>query len=824
MKKISYSLLLFCLFSLIGAGLKAQSKTEMEEEAYDHLNNFEFAKAYESFEKLTKLYPKEIDYQFKLGISAIHFTEKKEKAIEIFLELMKKNKTYETEYYLARAYHANYKFDDALRVLEPLAKTLGDSKKKEDKALLEDVKIIINNCTNGKDLIQNMLNSDVKNIGKPVNTNEIEAVPIITADESMMIYTYQGRKSLGGKMNEAMEPDPGGVYNTDIYMTMRSGDTAWQAPVPIKALNTKANDAAIALSPDGLTLFTFLSSNVNEGDIFVSKLNGNEFSKPVPLNKNINSPDYWEGSCSISADGKRLYFTSERPQGGYGGRDIWVSEWVNDDWGPAVNLGPKINTKFDEDAPFIHPDGVTLFFSSKGHNSIGDYDIMYSTLQDSGWSSPKNMGIPLNTTEDDRYYVINSKGTVGYFSSDRATMGAKGAKDIYRVTPGIVGEKLIVGLFKGVVYGDNKPIQASIQVVKMGKNELMGPYISNKASGKYLMTLKPGFVYHVVVSADGYEPKEEDIDLETLSEYNERERDYYIYSKPFAAANPDQVKVDTVKRYTPPPPPTVAVNTPKEEPKATETPTETPAATNEPPKQETPVVKENEKPAEEKPLSPAEEKQKAEEAKKAEEVAKAEEKKAAEEAKKEAKKAAALAKAEEKKAAEEAKKAAAIAKAEEKKAIAMARAEEKRKAGEAGRNEASMPDPPLPPCSSPAPDLASIKGKSLNDPQVYRKMLEIAGNFCSDGVVFKVQIGAYRNPENYKYSNLKSLGNVKSEAFPDGITRFTQRQFNTINDAEAHRQKAIAKGQTDSWIVVYVNNKRFTLEEFIMADFNARNP
>lgn len=816
MKKLNYTFLLFLLFTLLGGLLQAQSKAEMEDEAYDHLNNFEFAKAYESFEKLTKLYPKEIDYQFKLGISAIHYNEKKEKAIEIFQELMKKNKTYETEYYLARAYHANYKFDEALKVLQPLVTTLTESKKKEDKALLEDVKIIINNCTNGKDLVQNMLNSDVKNVGKPVNTNEIEAVPIITADESMLIYTYQGRKSLGGKMNEAMEPDPGGVYNTDIYMTTRMGDSAWQTPVPIKALNTKANDAAIAISPDGLTLFTFLSSNVNEGDIYVSKLNGTEFSKPVPLNKNINHPDYWEGSCSISADGKRLYFASERPTGSFGGRDLWMSEWVNDDWGPAVNLGPKVNSKYDEDAPFIHPDGVTLFFSSKGHNSIGDYDIMYCTLQDSGWSEPKNMGIPLNTTEDDRYYVINSKGTVGYFSSDRATMGAKGAKDIYRVTPGIVGEKLIVGLFKGVVYGDNKPILANIQVIKLGKNELMGPYISNKASGKYLMTLKPGYVYHVVVSADGYEPKEEDLDLETLSEYNERERDYYIYSKPFAAANPSEVKQDTVKRYTPPAP-AVAVNTPTEETKPAEETKTTETPVTEKPKEEPVVTTEKEKVTEEpKPLSPAEEKKKVEEAKKAEAIAKAEEKKAAAIAKAEEKKAAELAKAEEKKAA-------AIAKAEEKKAIAMAKAEEKRKAGEIARGGTET-ESPLPPCSSPAPNLAEIKGKSLNDPSVYRKMLSLAGNYCANGVVFKVQIGAYRNPENYKYSNLKSLGSVKSEAFPDGITRFTQKQFNTINDAEVHRQKAIAKGQSDSWIVVYVYNKRYTLEEFINADFNASNP
>jgi len=131
------------------------------------------------------------------------------------------------------------------------------------------------------------------------------------------------------------------------------------------------------------------------------------------LNANINS-EFWEGSCSISSDGRYLYFASER-LGGLGGKDLYVSEKVNGDWGPAVNLGPEINTPYNEDAPFIHPDGITLFFSSEGHKSIGGYDIMYSIRKDNSWIEPLSMGIPLNTTEDDRYYVINAKGDVGYF-------------------------------------------------------------------------------------------------------------------------------------------------------------------------------------------------------------------------------------------------------------------------------------------------------------------------------------------------------------------------------------------------------------------------
>ncbi len=246
----------------------------------------------------------------------------------------------------------------------------------------------------------------------------------------------------------------------------------------------------------------------------MSVLTGTTFSKPEALNENINS-DYWEGSCSISADGQVLYFASERP-GGKGGRDIWASVKINGDWGPPVNLGSKINTEYDEDAPFIHPDGITLFFSSKGHQSIGGYDIMFSIMKENEWTTPKSMGIPLNTTEDDRYYVINSTGSKGYFSSNRTGSGGKGRQDIYTVEPGILGDKPVIALLKGVIYGNDKPIEANIEVMKNSENKLIGPYVSNNLTGKYLMAISPGSTYRIKVYAEGYEPLIEDFDVVKL--------------------------------------------------------------------------------------------------------------------------------------------------------------------------------------------------------------------------------------------------------------------------------------------------------------------
>src|SRR6218665_839768 len=444
---------------------KIKTKEELEIEAYSALNSQEYTKAYNLFDKLHAKYPDDADYQEKLGICCLYYPEKKARAIELFKAMSEKYKTSLYEYYLGKAYHINYKFDEALGILEPLVLKLANSKKASDKAIVDDATLGIINCQNGRILIKNKVFADIKNIGSPVNTEDNEYVPVITTDESVMYFTYRGKNSLGGKQNFAagkktiqLVPDSEGVYTEDIYYSTKEADSNYSLPKPVKSINTKGYEAAIAISPDGQTLFTFASSEADSGDIFMSRLNGETWEAPVRLNSNINTANYWEGSCSITADGRRLYFASEMP-GGMGGRDIWVSELVNGDWGPAINLGPKINTIYDEDAPFIHPDGITLFFSSEAHLSIGGYDIMFSVKKDNDWTEPKSMGIPLNTTEDDNYYVINYKGDKGFFSSNRAGSGGYGNYDIYSVTPGILGEKPIVALLTGTVYGDDTPIE-----------------------------------------------------------------------------------------------------------------------------------------------------------------------------------------------------------------------------------------------------------------------------------------------------------------------------------------------------------------------------
>jgi hypothetical protein len=709
----------FVLFLLlVSSGSYSQSNKELEEEAYFYFSNKDYQKAYNLYDKLYAKNPKDFDYKFKLGYCCLFYAEKKARAVEIFEDIKAKDakKSKDIDYYLGKAYHVNYRFSDAIKTLEAYLAVVGSKVKDEEKLIVEDAKHIIKNCSHGIELIDKKVQADITNIGGPINTDEVEGVPVITADESIMIFTYAGKKSTGGKLNEDLKEDPNGEFREDIFMAVKTMDSTWSEPTGITSLNTKGNDAAVAISPDGTTLFTF-SSNNDLGDLFMSNLIGTSWTSPEKLNKNINT-EAWEGSCSMTADGRYLFFASER-KGGLGGRDLYVSEKINNDWGPATNLGPKINTELDEDAPFIHPDGITLFFSSKGHTSIGGYDIMFSIKKDGEWLEPKNMGIPLNTTEDDRYYVINAKGDKGFFSSDRGGAGGKGKQDIYVVTPGILGEKPVIAMLKGTVYGNDVPMEGKIEVYKIATSALIGPYYSNQSSGKYLLALSPGYVYKIKCSAVGYESIEEELDIENLDKFLEIKKDFYLYAPGYVPTNTNVPLASMTSTAGVIPSTTTATPT-----ETTSTPTETTSTT----------VATTTKSTE--PTDPT-------------------------------------------------------------------------------------TNPTLQPCDpgAPKPDFTALKGKSLNNPAVYKQLLQISGNVCAGNMIFKVQIAAYRHPQNYKYEHLIEYGKPEIVDYPDGITRFTQMEFKTIRDAEVQRQKAIAKGQKDAWIVGFIDGKRYTLEELIMVDF-----
>lgn len=714
--------ILFLLFFLVGV-IKAQPKNEkisrLAEDAEVYMEDEDWDKAYDCYDRIIQIDDKNPFFKFRKGVCALHLADKKEETIRLFKEVIQISPDDKIVlYFLGRAYHHDYQFESAIKYFDEYL-----ASNPEDQNYIEEANQFKTNSQFGINLTKTMVEADIKHLGPPINTIDNEYTPVISADESVLIYTYRGPKSIGGLQNEKLKPDPFGVYYEDIYTSKKITDSIWGEPVSIgDNINTNHSDASVALSPDGQELYTFYSDDKNGGDIYVCHLEGESWSKPVPLNSNINTK-YWEGSCSVTADGKYLYFASERP-GGYGKKDLYVStKQANGSWGPAENLGPIINTKNNDDDPFIHPDGITLFFSSQGHKSIGGFDIMYSIKKDGKWIEPTNMGYPLNTTDDDRYYVITAKGDRGYFSSDRNSKQDGGHQDIYTVTPGVVGERPVLAMVIGNIFGNDVPMEASVEIIKKSSGEVIGPFHSNKKTGKYLVALSPGENYTFKIKAESFEDYQEDFDIARLSKFVEIRKDFHLAKDGYIDPHIQDVKklndiltnmLDTItslESYNKIMDSIKVVETiaNKDTTKKTITPVETPIESTDM-------------------------------------------------------------------------------------------------------------------CAAfKSLDFSALKNKSLNSPEVYKMLLAIGDKVGCSKIQFKVQIGAYRHPENFKWNHLSSFGIPEEVPYPDGITRFTQGKFSTITDAEKLRQKAIAKGQKDAWIVGFIDGKRYTLEELIMVDFFNKN-
>ncbi|MBL4593295.1 MAG: PD40 domain-containing protein [Flavobacteriales bacterium] len=384
---------------------------------------------------------------------------------------------------------------------------------------------MIVNCQNAKEILADTITQNVIiNIKYPVNSQYSEYVPVISADESVMIFTYRGVKSKGADEIElSMDAE---AYSEDVFISYKKNND-WTEPVSIgDNINTKAHDAAIALSVDGQTLFIYKTDN-GKNDIYVSHLKGDDWTKPSKLRGDINHNKSWEGSCSLSANGKILYFASDR-EGGLGGRDIYKADLQADgSWENVVNLGPNVNTAYNDDDPFIHPDNITLYFSSEGHTSIGGYDI-FSTVSDGygGFGEPKNLGYPINTIDDNRYFVLAADGKTGYYSGGGDN--SIGEQDIFKIITGKI-EKPVLALLLGKVYFNDVPTGSIMNLYKQVEGELEGTFVSNAETGKYVMALTPG-IYEIEVELESGEIVTDSVRLDQITEYVVLHKDFRIYS------------------------------------------------------------------------------------------------------------------------------------------------------------------------------------------------------------------------------------------------------------------------------------------------------
>ncbi len=381
------------------------------------------------------------------------------------------------------------------------------------------VNVHIRQCSTAKELMKNPVNVQVKNLGKNINSKYTDACPSISADSRTLIFTSRRPENTGGAIDPFVEE-----YYDDVYISTWDEETkTWSPAQNIGApINTEAHDANMSISPDGNKIFIYknILGETKSGDIYVSERKPTgEWGEPKPFakdNKYINTT-YFESSACITADGKTMYFVSEREKDGFGHGDIYVTHKEGKEWTKPENLGPVINSEGDEIGVYIHSDGKTLFFSSDGHNTMGGHDIFMSVLNNDGtWSEPINMGYPINTTKEEIHFVFSTDRKTAFLSSSRN--GGMGKMDIYMVNMAyyfrnnkLIDDNLVstitgppLAILKGsVVDGEtSEPVASNILIKDLSDNKTR--ITSSNKNGEYFITLPADKKYELTIKNKNY--------------------------------------------------------------------------------------------------------------------------------------------------------------------------------------------------------------------------------------------------------------------------------------------------------------------------------
>lgn len=518
MLKGSYSLLLkFCFLApvlLIRTSFAQEPDAkDLFSKGFDMMMERKYEKALPLYERLVEKRPDSPHAHYFLG-SCLHRSSDRrlegishlEKAVEHAVtsskyrpQLDKDNVPMNVHYLLADLYHLDYQFSKAIQHYKTF-------KEKETEEQVEQMPVAVERkiamCEHGLKLENDPRNVEISNLGGRINSKYREHSPVINLDETTIYFTS---KRLREDSSNADKTDPAtGTYYEDIYTSYKENGE-WQDP-QLLSLNTEDHEATINLSKDARKLFVY-KADVGNGDIFYSKRTDGGLTELKKLGDHVNS-DAKETHLDISADNDVMYFTSDR-EGGQGGRDIYmVKKLPTGDWADPQNLGPTINTEHNEDGPFIHPDGKTLYFSSKGHGTMGGYDIFKTRQKDDGsWEEPENVGYPINSPDDDIYFVTTPDGKRAYYSSDfkglktEATgkIKGEGESDIYQLKFPQAEEKQLT-LLKGVIKpGNCQDILADIAIMveKKQSRELVQQLKPRTRDGGYVSILPPGQTYSI---------------------------------------------------------------------------------------------------------------------------------------------------------------------------------------------------------------------------------------------------------------------------------------------------------------------------------------
>jgi hypothetical protein len=562
-----YRTLLAAAFTALGALSIAQSGNTSFNWKFEEGNKLMeeklFNQAAEIWKELLATDPENANLNYKLGLSYFSSYNQKTKALpylERASELRKsgsyggfnqsgydpfepreRNAPVEVDYHLGRAYHLNEQFDkadlfyqkfldgvDARHAMRPLA-----VRGKEQTA-------------NARELRKAPLAYQVSNVGPVINNDHPDFSPVLSVDGNALFYT--SRRVRPDSSNKAVLDPIAGLPFENIYVSYKDREGNWQTPELLNINPAGAGHlASVNVAADGQTLFIYRDDG-GDGNIYESKLVGEVWSDPVLMGSDINTRS-WETHGALTADGNTFYFISNRP-GGQGGRDIYrVVRLPNGAWSKAQNLGNMVNTSYDEDGVFIHPNGRTMYFGSVGHNSMGGFDIFKTELQDDGsWTPPVNLGYPLNTVDDDVFFITTADGRRGYFSSDQ--IGGHGEKDIYFVDFPSDAESEGLAVLKGFIIpaqGESLPPSTILYVTDKTTGEVK-TYKPRQRDGVYVAILPPCREYNLDYRVNDKTVHTEDIFVECESAYQEINKE--IYLSPVSLGGPASI-VDLPKGSPP---------------------------------------------------------------------------------------------------------------------------------------------------------------------------------------------------------------------------------------------------------------------------------
>lgn len=393
---------------------------------------------------------------------------------------------YRTLFYLASAYQIDNQLDKAIGIYQEFK----DSLEVQDIYNIDYVDQQIKSCVNAKELMKNPVNIKKTNIGKEINDGSSNINPVVSSDEKSMVFVSKLK------------------FYDAILFSEKIGKN-WTTPINITPdIKSDGDYYPCYLSADGKTLLLFRYENLS-GNIYQSKFEDGKWQTPNKLNKNINSK-FFETHAALSPDGKTIYFVSNR-KNGYGGFDIYKSTFneTRNDWDEAVNLGAEINTPLDEESPQLSEDGKTLYFSSQGHYNMGGFDIFYSkTNSENEWTTPINIGYPINSTDDDLFYYPVKDGSFAYYS--KCDENGFGKKDIYRIGGSTLELPSLINVRGAVSLQDNQKDfvknNFQIEVLDSANTEAIQKLYLDETNGQFSTELPTGS-YQFIFKSKEYKQK-----------------------------------------------------------------------------------------------------------------------------------------------------------------------------------------------------------------------------------------------------------------------------------------------------------------------------